>query len=190
MRARYLYIAVAILAFASLPIAHAQGTPYLGEIRFVAFNFAPVGWLPCDGQILPISEYTALFSLLGTQYGGDGVKTFALPNLQGRVPVHQSSEIKVGQNGGQASVVLSLEQLPKHNHTVVGSNSPATSNTPGGHTLAGNSTTHMYNADAPNAALHANSTGYAGASAPVPTMPPYLGLYCIIAIEGVFPPRS
>jgi len=185
---RYLYIAVAVLAFAKLPSAHAQEN-YIGEIRFVAFDFAPVGWLACDGQLLPINQYQALFQLLGTTYGGDGVKTFALPNLQGRVPVGQGGGITIGQSGGQASVVLSVKQLPKHNHTVFGNDSPATTPTPGGHTLASNSKAPTYNAEAPNAALRANSTGYAGAGAPVPTMPPYLGLYCIIAIQGIFPER-
>ena len=189
MRAHYLHIAVAILVFVKLPAAHAQ-EQYIGEIRFVAFNFAPVGWAQCNGQILPISQYTALFALLGTYYGGDGVTNFALPNLQGRVPVHQGDGIYLGQSGGQASVVLSLQQLPRHRHSVYGNNSPATSPTPGGNTLAGNSTAPTYNAGPPNAKLNTATTGDSGASAPVPTMPPYVGLNCIIALQGIFPSRN
>jgi len=189
MKAQYLFVVVAILALANLTPAHAQspGTPYLGEIRFVPFNFAPRGWALCDGQLFTISQNQALFELLGTTYGGDGVNTFALPNLQGRVPVHPGNGITLGQSGGQASVVLSLQQLPVHRHSVYGNDSPATSPTPSGNTLASNSKAPMYNAEKPNAKLNTGSTGYAGASAPVPTMPPYLGLNCIIALEGAFP---
>jgi len=189
MRRRYLYIAVAILAFAMLPSAHAQ-TWYLGEIRFVAFNFAPEGWALCNGQIFAINQNQALFQLLGTTYGGDGVNNFALPNLQGRVPVHQGDGITIGQSGGQASIVLSLQQMPEHHHSVLGNDSPATSSTPGGNTLASNSGVPMYNAGPPNVKLTVGSTASAGSSAPVPTMPPYLGLNCIIAITGVFPTQN
>ena len=183
---------VVILILANVRPAHAQtpGTPYLGEIRFVSFNFAPQGWALCNEQLLSVTEYNQLFNLIGTTYGGDGVKTFALPNLQGRVPVHPGDGITIGQSGGQASVVLSVEQLPRHHHTLLGNDSPATSPTPSGNTLASNSKAPMYNAEAPKAALHANSTGFTGANAPVPTMPPYLGLNCIIALQGAFPPQN
>lgn len=192
MRRFHLYIAIAILVFAKVPIAHAQtpGTPYVGEIRFVAFNFAPAGWALCNGQLLAITQYPLLFDVIGTFYGGDGVSNFALPNLQGRVLVHPGNGIVIGQAGGQASVVLSVQQLPKHRHTLLGNDSPATSPTPGGHTLASNSGAPMYNADAPNAALHTNSTGATGSNEPVPTMPPYLGLNCIIALTGAFPSQN
>jgi microcystin-dependent protein len=192
MRSRYLYIAVVILLFAEVPFACAQtpGTPYIGEIRFVAFNFAPAGWALCNGQILSIRQNLSLFSVLGTMYGGDGVNTFALPNLQGRVPIHQGNGIAIGQTGGQASLVLTVKQLPKHHHDLLGSDSPATSNTPGAHTLASNSGLLMYNADAPNAKLHANSISSAGSGEPVPIMPPYVGLNCIIALTGAFPTQN
>jgi microcystin-dependent protein len=186
MRARYLYIAVAVLAFANVPATHAQ-TPYVGEIRFVSFNFAPKGWAQCNGQLLPINQYQPLFNLIGTTYGGDGVTTFALPNLMGRVPIHEGDGNIIGQSGGQSSVVLTVHQLPSHHHDILGSDSPATSNTPGAHTLAGNSTVPMYNADAPNIKLHSNSTSFAGGGEPVPIMPPYLTLNCVIALEGIFP---
>jgi len=191
MGARYLYIVAILAALANLP-AHAQtpGTPYIGELRFVAFNFAPAGWAQCDGQLLPINQNQLLFNLIGTTYGGDGVTNFALPNLQGRVPVHPGNGITIGQSGGQDSVVLSVEQLPKHRHKLLGNDSPATSPTPGGNTLASNSGAPMYNAGPPNAALHADSTGATGANAPVPTMPPYLGLNCIIALTGAYPSQN
>jgi microcystin-dependent protein len=192
MRARYLYIAVAILAFANVPATLAQG-PYVGEIQFVAFNFAPKGWAQCNGQLLAISQNQNLFNLIGTTYGGDGVTTFALPNLQGRVPIHEGSPegssgyYSIGQSGGQASVVLTVHQLPSHHHDILGSDSPATATTPGGNTLAANSTAPMYNADAPTIKLHANSTSFAGGGEPVPIMPPYLTLNCIIALDGIYP---
>jgi microcystin-dependent protein len=152
--------------------------PFIGEIRVVPFNFAPAGWALCDGQLLPLAQNTALFSLLGTTYGGNGTTNFALPNLQARVPVHAGqgpglSPISLGQTGGLAAVTLTAAQVPVHGHSAARA---ATTNRP----VAGT--------------LPADGGSYAPASVagaqPHDNMPPYLVLYFVIALQGVFPPRS
>ena len=168
--------------------------PFVAEIRIFAGNFAPNGWATCDGQLLPISQNTALFSLLGTYYGGDGKSTFALPNLQGSVPVHQSDQFFLGQTGGEQSVTLLSSEMAVHNHTASGSNQPANqfgpdpsellARTQGGTGYQANTSQNLVNMDPVNA------IGFTGGGLPHNNMQPYLCLLFIIAMQGVFPPRG
>jgi microcystin-dependent protein len=184
--------------------------PFLGEIRMVGFNFAPVGWFLCNGQLLPINQYTALFSLLGTTFGGNGTTTFALPNLQGRVPVCVGNGVGLdpyvwGQIGGAANVSILLNNLPQHSHTVTPpvSNANATASSPvGGYpavdvtTITGGqrgetAATMSYAASSVSGQNGASyQTGVTGGSVPISTEPPYLAVYFIIAFQGIFPSRS
>ncbi len=184
--------------------------PYLGEIRMVGFNFAPVGWALCNGQLLSIQQNTALFSLLGTTYGGNGVQTFALPNLQGRVPLHAGSGVglpvyTLGQQGGSASVSILTSNLPAHTHAVtqpVSNANGTTSNPAGGYPAVAATTitggqrgeTAATNTYAASPATGQNAaafqTGSAGGGTPVSIEPPYLAVYFIIAMQGIFPTRS
>jgi microcystin-dependent protein len=171
--------------------------PFVAEIRMFAGNFAPTGWALCNGQLMPISQNTALFSLLGTTYGGDGKSTFALPDLQGCAPLHpgQGSGLSLydlGQQGGSENVTLLQSEMPSHNHPVVVR--PSGQAPPGG-VATGNvgarSNSRPYNPDAPNAIMDP-STGLviAGGSLPHNNMMPYLTVTFIIALQGVFPPRG
>lgn len=173
-----------------------MSNPFVGEIRIFAGNFAPNGWALCNGQLLPISQNTALFSLLGTYYGGDGRSTFALPNFQGSVPLHQGqgpglSERFVGESGGQANVTLLSSQMPAHAHTLNSASSPGTG-TPGPtvalSAVAGGAPVYRIPTNATTMA--AQSVGVAGGSAPHNNLQPFLVLNFIIALQGVFPPRG
>lgn len=154
--------------------------PYIGEIVMYGFNFAPRGWAHCNGQMLPIAQNTALFSLLGTTYGGDGQTTFALPDLRGRVPLHAGqgpglSSYTQGERSGSETVTLLASQIPGHSHTlpevqVRGVGTQAVGATTGG-------------------ALGTATTSAVGGAQPHPNMPPYLALYYSIALEGIFPSR-
>lgn len=171
--------------------------PFLGQILMVAFNFAPQGWALCNGQILSIQQNTALFSLLGTQYGGDGRTTFALPNLQGRIPIHQGTNgitnHVIGSAGGAESVVLTVNNLPAHSHVANCSSAAGSSPSPAGHfwaeTVKGGSVESSYAASA-NAQMAATAIAATGAGAPVSVMQPYLTVNFIIALQGIFPARS
>jgi microcystin-dependent protein len=170
--------------------------PFVAEIRIFPFNFAPRGWAFCNGQLLPISQNTALFSLLGTYYGGDGKTTFALPNLQGSAPLHQGqsstgSLYDLGQSGGSDTITLLQTELPAHAHAASaasgsGPTSPA-NNTWG--TLAGRTPPPMYVDGNPNVIM-GNALSVAGSSNPHNNMQPYLTLNICIALQGIFPPRS
>lgn len=174
-----------------------MAAPFVAEIRIFAGNFAPTGWALCNGQLLPISQNTALFSLLGTFYGGDGKSTFALPDLQGCAPIHQGqgqglSEYFLGQQGGSETISLLTSEIPAHNHSVVVR--PSGQAPPLG-TAAGNvgarSNSRPYTPDAPNAFMDpATGTLIAGSSFPHNNMMPYLTLTFIIALQGVFPARN
>lgn len=172
--------------------------PFVAEIRIVAFNFPPRGWAFCNGQLLPISQNTALFSLLGTYYGGDGKSTFALPNLQGSVPIEQGqgnglTERFLGEQSGSSSVTLLQSEMPTHTHFAVadgsgGGNQPA----PNGNAwsgLAGRTPPSLYNNTA-NTTMSPFATGITGSSLPHNNMQPYLALNFIIAMQGVFPARN
>src|SRR5262245_46208204 len=170
--------------------------PYVAEIRIFPFNFAPRGWAMCNGQLLPISQNTALFSLLGTFYGGDGKATFALPNLQGSAPLHQGqsstgSFYDLGQQSGVEAVTLLVSELPAHPHQASaasdGGQTSPTNNTWG--TFAGRTPPPMYVDGNPNVVM-GNALSAAGNSNPHNNMQPYLTLNICIALQGVYPPRS
>jgi microcystin-dependent protein len=167
--------------------------PFLGEIRTFGFNFAPQGWAQCNGQLLPIQQNAALFSLLGTQYGGDGVRTFALPNLQGRAPVHVGTSggvpnISIGQSGGAASTTLSVNQMPSHSHSVACSSVAGNQASPAGNYLA--KKTRDFATAGDNNTMAAGMIEHTGGSQPVPTQSPFLGLNFCIALVGIFPSRT
>jgi microcystin-dependent protein len=165
--------------------------PFLAEIRMVGFNFAPTGWLLCNGQLLAISQYQALFSLLGTTYGGDGRENFALPNLQSRVPVHPGPSVvaSIGATGGVESVALTTQQIPAHKH-LVGSANQATSAVPTGNVFAAKPRrgVDVYAPAPANTAI--NSQDSVGANQPHNNVQPYLTLNFIIAFEGIYPSRG
>jgi microcystin-dependent protein len=176
---------------------------FLGEIRIVSFNFAPVGWAACDGQILPISQNTALFSLVGTFYGGNGTSNFALPNLQGNVPVHQGqgaglSSYVIGQPGGSSSVTLITSELPAHTHAAQFSNSAGTASSPAGNVWAkppggGHgqpAAENAYSTSSPGATMAGNALQPAGQGGAHNNMSPYLVLNFVIAMQGIFPSRG
>ncbi|MFZ5643699.1 MAG: phage tail protein [Bacillota bacterium] len=170
--------------------------PFIGEIRIFAGNFAPYGWAFCNGQIMQIVQNTALFSLIGNVYGGDGKTTFALPNLSGRAPMHQGAgpgltPRVLGETGGYTSVTLLQNEMPVHSHAV---NCQATANTndPAGAVwanTAGRGSPTPYGTP-PNVAMSQQAVQPAGGSMPHNNMQPYLGLNFIIALQGIFPPRS
>ena len=168
--------------------------PFVAEIRMVGFNFAPRGWATCDGQILPISQNTALFSLLGTTYGGNGSSTFALPNLQGRSPLQPGqrpglSFYSLGETTGQSDVTLLQSEIPQHKHTFGALNAVGDTNNPSGSVPARVLGETPYVNAAPNTAL-AQSLVQAGSSLPHNNLMPYLVVYFCIALQGIFPPRG
>ena len=169
--------------------------PFIAEIRIFAGNFAPRNWAFCDGQLLPIAQNTALFSLIGTTYGGDGRTTTALPNLQGRAPMHPGdgpglSQRRLGQVGGTETTTLSEAQMPQHTHQMVAVPAPGNDNLPQGNLPA---RPVGYNSYAPAANLTALASGAvaaAGGSQPHNNMQPYLAINFIIALQGLYPSRS
>lgn len=166
-----------------------MGTPFLGEIRIVAFNFPPKGWAFCSGQLLPINQNQALFALLGTMYGGNGQTNFALPNLQGRIPVHNGSGFVQGQQGSEAAHTLLLSEMPAHNHTVNASSNPADQGSPQSNNWALGSA-NAYSTSPPDATLAPQAINLAGGSQPHNNLSPYLVLNFCIALQGIFPSRN
>ena len=171
--------------------------PFVAEIRIFPFNFAPRGWAFCNGQLLPLSQNTALFSLLGTTYGGNGQSTFALPNLQGSAPMHPGlgpglSLHDLGETGGSQTVSLLESEMPSHSHTLNASSTTGTKSLPTANSLARTSgaTPYLPPAGAPLVAMSATSLAVAGGSQPHNNMMPYLTLNFNIALQGVFPPRT
>ena len=171
--------------------------PFVGEIRMFAGNFAPQGWAFCDGQLLAISQNDALFSLLGTIYGGDGQTTFALPDLRGRIPVHMGSgpglsPRQLGSNGGNETVTLTVNQLPPHSHALNGTDAAATANSPAGNVPAASNTIDLYATADPVAsdALASSSLGNSGGSQPHSNLMPFLCVNFIIALFGIYPSRN
>ena len=176
--------------------------PFVAEIRIFPFNFAPKGWAFCNGQILPISQNTALFSLLGTTYGGDGKSTFAMPDFRGNVPIHAGqgpglSLYDLGQEGCSASVTLITTEMPAHGHALTAQTQNADSNDPTGRVLAAGrfgagqgGAVNLYTTAAPDTAMNQLGTSVAGGSLPHNNLMPYLVLSFCIALQGVFPPRG
>ncbi|MBN8887409.1 MAG: phage tail protein [Rudaea sp.] len=171
--------------------------PFVGEIKMFAGNFAPVNYAFCNGKLLPISEYEALYALLGTTYGGDGVTTFGLPDLQGRVPVHQGTlsggglTYVMGQIAGVETVTVTSQTYPTHNHTVSVSTTAATLAGPGSNMPGAGATMAVYTNSPPNSALAAAAISPApGSGTPHNNLQPYVCLSFIIALFGVFPSRN
>lgn len=166
-----------------------MGTPYLSEIRLVSFSFPPKGWALCNGQLLPINQNQALFSLLGTTYGGNGDTTFALPNLQGCVPIHMGEGFELGQKGGEENHTLVVDEMPAHTHTPAGTNKAPDQPSPVSHTWANAPGNNAY-AKTENASMNATAIAKAGGSQAHPNMQPYLTLTFIIALTGIFPSQN
>jgi microcystin-dependent protein len=164
-------------------------TPYISEIRLFTFNFAPKGWAFCNGQLLPINQNQALFSLLGTTYGGDGRVNFALPNLQGRVPMHLGNGLTLGQAGGETAHTLLAAELPTHMHFVNGSPNAATGVNPTGTYLA-SSPGNVYAPPPGNTSLMPATVSSVGASQAHDNMSPYLVLNFCIALQGIYPSQN
>jgi microcystin-dependent protein len=170
--------------------------PYVGEIRLFAGNFAPEGWAFCDGQLLPISENETLFNLIGTTYGGDGQETFALPNLQSRIPLHQgqgpgiSVNYMLAEMAGVEQVTLNVNQIPSHSHPVLASTDPAQEASPQGNVLGRNGSFDFFRLGAPTADMAPGSIGSTGSSQPHENMMPFLCVNFIISLFGVFPTQT
>lgn len=169
-----------------------MGQPYIGELRIYSFTFAPKGWALCNGQILSIAQNQALFSILGTTYGGNGQTTFALPDLRGRVPIHWGSgpgiSVDLGQRAGEESHTLTIAEMPQHNHFVQAYGNTAQQPSPVGNTWAGSDLNPF--AGSANSTLAPGSIGNAGGSQPHANLQPYLVLNICIALVGVYPSRN
>jgi microcystin-dependent protein len=161
--------------------------PFLGEIKIISWNFPPKGWTFCNGQLLPINQNQALFSILGTTYGGNGQTTFGLPNLQGRTPFHVGNGIVLGQLGGETSHTLNISELPAHTHTPTGSSANPTLSSAAGNLWAVNS--KLYNPTSNNS-MNPACIGVVGGNQPHENMSPYLVLNFIIALQGIFPSQN
>ncbi len=161
--------------------------PYVGEIRMFAGNFAPAGWMFCEGQLLPISENETLFQLIGTTYGGDGESTFALPDLRGRLPIHQGNGFILAETGGAEEVTLTVNQIATHSHPLLASSAAANSPNPADNVLAEAITSTPYYADVTNVSLAVQSITSIGGSQPHTNFQPYLCVDFIISLFGIFP---
>jgi microcystin-dependent protein len=166
-----------------------MSSPFIGEIRMFAGNFAPVGWAFCNGALMPISENDALFNLIGTTYGGDGQSTFALPNLQSRVPVHVGPGFVLAQAAGVESVTLTVNQIPAHSHVPLSQANPGTQSSPANGFWA-KSSLDAYSANAPTAAMANTAIGSAGGSQPHDNMIPFLVINFILSLFGIFPSQT
>lgn len=170
--------------------------PFIGEIRMFGGNFAPAGWAFCQGQLMPISENDALFTLIGTTYGGDGQETFGIPNLQGRIPIHAgqgpglSQNYVLGEAAGVESVTLTTQQIPIHTHPLMGAEQTGTDASPANDILATSSVMQPYAAEAPDATMAANAVSVVGGSQPHTNFQPYLCVSFIISLFGIFPQPS
>ena len=169
-----------------------MSNPFIGEIRMFGGNFAPAGWAFCSGQLMPISENDALFTLIGTTYGGDGQETFALPDLQGRFPMHAgqgpglSQNYQLGEKAGVESVTISVNQLPSHSHLLQGSNTTASTQLPGGN-VAAQGAGQIYTSASSPIAINPQSITPTGGSQPHENIQPYLTLSFILSLFGIFP---
>ena len=165
--------------------------PYVGEIRMFAGNFAPVGWVFCDGSLLGISQFDTLFNLIGTTYGGDGQQTFAVPDLRSRVPVHQGPGYTLAQPGGAETVTLTTQQIPAHSHNAIASSGQAGQASPSNASWASNSNLKPFNAGtAVNALMASTNIGPSGGSQPHDNMLPFQAINYILSLYGVFPSQT
>lgn len=165
-----------------------MGQPYVGEIRMFAGNFAPAGWMLCEGQLLPISQNETLFQLIGTTYGGDGQSTFALPDMRGRLPVHQGNGFILAETGGAEEITLTVQQIPAHSHPLLASTDFAQESSPGGKAFARSAATDVYlmNTTA-TVPMNAAVVPSVGGSQPHTNFQPYLCINYIISLFGIFP---
>lgn len=161
--------------------------PYVGEIRMFAGNFAPAGWMFCEGQLLPISENETLFQLIGTTYGGDGQSTFALPDLRGRIPIHQGGGFILAETGGAEEITLTVNQIPAHNHAVLATSNNGDQPSPIGGTWAANAVVKPYNTNPASVNMNIAALGPTGGSQPHTNFQPYLCVDFIISLFGIFP---
>ena len=168
-----------------------MGTPFLGELKIVSFDYAPQGWAQCNGQFLPINQNQALFSILGTTYGGNGQTTFALPDMRGRVPIHFGSGHTLGEAAGSTAVTLTLSQLPQHIHFAQSTTNAADNNVPDNTVLlADTAPNDLYTGAAGLTPLIASTISSVGGSQPHENRQPFLTLNIIIALQGVVPSQS
>ena len=172
-----------------------MSNPFIGEIRMFGGNFAPAGWAFCSGQLMPISENDTLFNLIGTTYGGDGQETFAMPDLQGRIPIHMGTSSEginyvIGEKAGVESVTLTTGQIPAHTHPLVGTTDAATAGDPSNRVLASSGQVKIYTPFPPAVQMNANSVGTAGGSQPHDNMMPFLVVSFIISLFGIFPTQN
>lgn len=161
--------------------------PYVGEIRMFAGNFAPAGWMFCEGQLLPISENETLFQLIGTTYGGDGESTFALPDLRGRLPIHQGNGFILAETGGAEEITLTVSQIPAHSHPALATNNNGQQSSPGTQVLGRVTGTDIYGADSPFVNMAPSTISPVGGSQPHTNFQPYLCVDFIISLFGIFP---
>jgi microcystin-dependent protein len=161
--------------------------PYVGEIRMFGGNFAPAGWMFCEGQLLPISEYETLFQLIGTTYGGDGQETFALPNLSGRLPVHQGNGFVLAETGGVETVTLTVSQIAAHGHPLLASLNSGSQGNPQNNVVTQSPSVALYIEDVTAANLNAQAMTSVGGSQPHDNMQPFLCISFIISLFGIFP---
>jgi microcystin-dependent protein len=167
-----------------------MGQPYVGEIRMFAGNFPPNGWMFCEGQLLPISENETLFQLIGTTYGGDGESTFALPDLRGRLPIHQGNGFTLAETGGAEEITLTVQQIPAHGHPLLGDSEVANDPNAQNNLPAESSAISMYQSASPATAMAAQSVGSVGGSQPHTNFQPYLCVDFIISLFGIFPSQT
>lgn len=163
-----------------------MSNPFIGEIRMFGGNFAPAGWAFCDGSLLPISQNDALFNLIGTTYGGDGVNTFALPDLRSRVPVHVGPGFALGQSGGAETVTLTVNQIPAHSHVPQAKSTQGSQPSPQNNVWALSGSNQFTNT-APSITMAANAMGQSGGSQPHDNMIPFLAVNFILSLFGIFP---
>ncbi|WP_185094324.1 phage tail protein [Epilithonimonas tenax] len=191
---KYILLMFIFLGFASNGLkAQGDGTPFLGQIMYVSFSYAPKGWADCNGQLLPINENQALFSLLGTTYGGNGTTTFALPNIQGRVLISDNSTYPLGGNGGEESHTLTIGEMPMHSHLVNAVTSSGNKTSPEGNLPADTKVLDKEYASVSSGgavAMNSDILSSAGGSQPHTNIQPYVTFKCVIALQGIYPSRN